>query len=128
MFHSAGDARSRVGRSTLGRARFRLHAPQTLRIEHPTARERAALAFQTAPDLHQRMLDNDVQDRLQPQVCYSIGELHSLLPEIHPEDLIRAHQNGLIPRSLGEGIQLHFLGIDIVDYIESRNALRNPFL
>ncbi len=56
---------------------------------------------------------------LQPQVCYSIAELNSLLPELSSAQLIEAHNLGQIPRSLGEGIQLHFLGADIVDFVQA---------
>jgi len=54
---------------------------------------------------------------LQPQVCYSIAELNALLPELSSAQLIEAHNLGLIPRSLGEGIQLHFLGADVLDFV-----------
>jgi len=59
---------------------------------------------------------------LQPQVCYSLVELNSLLPELSSAQLIEAHHVGLIPRSLGEGIQLHFLGADILDFVAARQG------
>lgn len=73
------------------------------------------------------MLDSDFRDILRPQKCYSVAELQELL-NLSMLAIIEAVQDGRIARHLGEGFEMHLMGIDVIDWLENEPSVDSEAL
>lgn len=71
------------------------------------------------------MTDHQTTDRLRPHVCYAVRDVQDITG-ISMQTLIEAARAGDIARHLGEGFEMHLLGIDVVDWLRRRPASVHP--